>query len=728
MANDNFEKRMEFLKKSYERVPSSFDPDEVFRNIDEEGKRQPPEQKRATKNGMRQHITVWAVSIASVFIIGLIAAGFLTEQEKNTDESIIDSAELDEYIEELKANYEVEKEKRREMLKLDEKHFELYAGSSSMSILSFESYVNSIKQDGNGKKRLSELYDQAIEELKLPSEMIQDLKSNPLTEDETGSIEFLATYRKKVTSLIAIYNQIIDENSEAIRAFEVSSSSDKAETMMLTSKSFPEQLQNIINTMKEQSIRLESEKYTGDIGARYYDSQLHQGLDANLHANTYGYRRMLIDTPYMFGGVLEHPLLQSSSMLQDMEYTLMNVEEDPTLYPILKSYYSTLFNEIMKGSEYTKLFDADGVLLPEYQEAWRNMAGGGQATPMRYILNPIIKEMEASGWRESASWDSLTYYDLEEALVLFREGKLEEYMYGERPDFQDVAIQLPNDSFEKEVQALYTDFKETYDKTVLKGVSPIHVLKVFDYANEREDPLTMYHLINENILKYDESGIDYTPEYYVGKWRKGISYFWNATEVRFDGQAVFRDSHNFHSDVRFTGVDWQIPMVFTEEGVWEVGIKSMNDLPLYHMNPEMDFQDEIMSMSAYYYEGLVSTDDIGSYLRWSDALEILGMYFYAGSKEFYGMQYELFYQAEEAEVVDRETYVDNAEKYFLPYDENMYQKVSFQGLEQDENGNWPGIATLTVNTELYPDLPPERKFHMFWGKDGWRVKFNPLEQ
>ena len=38
----------------------------------------------------------------------------------------------------------------------------------------------------------------AIEELKLPSEMIQDLKGKSLTEDEQGSIEFLATYREKV--------------------------------------------------------------------------------------------------------------------------------------------------------------------------------------------------------------------------------------------------------------------------------------------------------------------------------------------------------------------------------------------------------------------------------------------------------------------------------------------------------------------------------------------------
>lgn len=726
MDNDIFEKRMEFLKKSYERVPTSFDQDEVFRKIEQEETSRPVDKKKPSKHGMRQHITVWTMSIASVFLIGLISAGYLADQ-KNSEEEIIDSSELDEYIEELKAKYEVEKEKRREMLKLDEEHFELYAGSSSISLLSMESYIKTVKQNGNAREIFFEEYNRAVEGLKTPSEMIQDLKRNPLTEDEEGSIDFIGTYREKVKRLIAIYNQIVDENREAIRAFEVSASVDKAEIMMLSSKSFPEQLQNIINTMKEQSIRLETGKYSGEIEARYYDSSLDRELNGNLHTYTFGYRQMLTNEPYMFGAVLEHPLLQVSSMIQDMEYTLINVEQDSTLYPILKSYYITLFNEIMKGSEYTKIFDADGVLFPDYQEAWRNMAGGGQATPMRYILTPIIKEMEASGWRKSESWDALTYYDLEEALVLYREGRLEEYMYGERPEFQDVTIHLPDDAFDNEVQTLYADFKKSYDKSVLKGVSPIHVLGIFDYANEVDDPETMYYLFNENTLKHNESGIDYTVDYYVDNWRKGLPFLRNATKVDFYEDKVYRHDLSFYTTLEFTGVDRAVSMVYSEEGVWELGTLWMDRLPMYHMSPAMNFQNEIMGMSDYYYEGLVSTDDVGGYLRWHQPLDILGMYFYAGSKGFYEMQYELYYRGEGSEVVDKETYLENPEKYFLHYDDKMYKKASFQGLEQDEDGNWPGIATLTVDNELYPEQPSERKFYMYWTEDGWRVKFNPFE-
>ena len=36
MENNKFEKRMEFLKKSYERTPSSFNSEEVLRKIEEE--------------------------------------------------------------------------------------------------------------------------------------------------------------------------------------------------------------------------------------------------------------------------------------------------------------------------------------------------------------------------------------------------------------------------------------------------------------------------------------------------------------------------------------------------------------------------------------------------------------------------------------------------------------------------------------------------------------------
>ena len=109
---------------------------------------------------------------------------------------------------------------------------------------------------------LEQDFERAVSYLKLPSEMIKEVVENPLVDDEQESIAFLASYRSKVRSLIAVYDEILEENREAVNTYEVDASVDKAEIMMLVSRNkFPEQLQNIISTMKEQSIRLQTNNY-----------------------------------------------------------------------------------------------------------------------------------------------------------------------------------------------------------------------------------------------------------------------------------------------------------------------------------------------------------------------------------------------------------------------------------------------------------------------------------
>ncbi|MFC5602179.1 hypothetical protein [Sporosarcina koreensis] len=728
MANDNFEKRMEFLKKSYERVPSSFDPDEVFRKIDEEKVPQPTIQK-SSKGEIRQRITVWAVSLASVFMIGLIGAGLVFDQKQKSEEEIIQSPIKDEFIENLLKRYEEEREKRREMLKLDEVFFKHYASyaDSTMDLLKNESYLDMVRE-GTEKTPLEEIYNRAIEELKLPSEMMKDLKENSLQKDERGSIIFLGDYRRKVKVLIEIYDQILKENKEAVDAYEVDPPIDKAEIMMLSSDSFPEQLQNIIETMRDQSIRLYQEKYSGEIRTRYYNLNLPNDLLTKLHDHTQAYIMMMEDEPYMYGPILQYPLHEIVYKLGRMEQTLINVEyEDSSLYPVLESYYLIIFNDLVKGSEYTKIFDEEGVLLPDYQDVWRGMAANGDVSPLSYVMQPIVKEMEASGWRESKSWDSLSNDALKDAIVLSREGQLEYYMYGERPDFKSETIQFPNESFWNEVQGLYADFQEAYDKSILQGISPIHVLGVFNYANEMDDPETMYHLLSESAT-YDNFGTIELDDY-VKNWRKGFSHFRNATEVRFDQNTVYRSQHKFHSHLSFTGSDREVQMIFNEEGIWEVYSGYMETLPSYQMSPERGFKD-ILDFGEYTYRAVNMPDYDMKYLNGVSALDMVGAYFYSLSRGNYEVQYKLFFQGNGSEAVDMETYLENPEKYSQspPYEDGMYKRASFQGLEQDENGNWPGVATLTVDTELYPDLPSELKFHMIWTEDGWRVKFNPFEQ
>src|SRR5690606_29086445 len=96
----------------------------------------------------------------------------------------------------------------------------------------------------------------------------------------------------------------------------------------------------------------------------------------------------------------------------------------------------------------------------------------------------------------------------------------------------------------------------------------IHVLGVFDYANEMDDPETMYHLLSESVM-YDHYG-EIELDDYVQNWRKGFSRFRNVTEAVFDQNTVYRAGWKFHSHVSLIGSDRELQMVFNEEGIWEV--------------------------------------------------------------------------------------------------------------------------------------------------------------
>ena len=45
---------------------------------------------------------------------------------------------------------------------------------------------------------------------------------------------------------------------------------------------------------------------------------------------------------------------------------------------------------------------------------------------------------------------------------------------------------------------------------------------------------------------------------------------------------VYRSDLQFYSSVVFTGLDREVQMIYSEEGIWEVGAYGMEILPSYH--------------------------------------------------------------------------------------------------------------------------------------------------
>ena len=368
MEDNQFEKRMELLKKTYERIPSSFDSNEVLRKIEEESNKPINEEPSMKKKGMfKQYVTVWAVSIASIFIIGILSATYILT-EKNEQATEVEFTE--QYLQDLKDIYKEEREKRRKILKMDEEKFAsidfIHSADGALQyFLKNKSYLENIKQLANGQERLDGMLADRIAELKLPSEMIEDLLDNPLDKDEEMSIEFLSEYSGKVKALVEVYNEALyesQEENEGINANNVKKAKDVNETFM-----------NMYDGMVLQSIYYLEDENGEFIEAYYKPEEAAVEIRSSLHEYTLSYYDMLVQEPYMVGATMNYSLEETVVHLQNMQYTLLNVEPDRNLYPVMEAHFETLFYNVVKGNQYTNVFDETGIVKEEYQKAWKSL-------------------------------------------------------------------------------------------------------------------------------------------------------------------------------------------------------------------------------------------------------------------------------------------------------------------------------------------------------------------
>ena len=422
------------------------------------------------------------ISIVSVILVGVIMTLVVLKQQNAEELLVTEEIQHEEqYVDALQQAYTIEREKRRKMLKLTEEKFNelgfVHAADSMISLLAQESYRENIMSNTNGKELLEGNLDRSISFLQLPSEMAEDISRTPLIDGELESISFLDSYRSKVQDLIATYDEILEESGSTAKS--LAEAMALAEAMPLT------------KVMREQSIEFHSNRNTDEVKARYVVSALHQKVTDNVHSNTLGYVDMIAQEPYMYGASLQYSLEELIPMLQRMEKTLLTVDEEHALYPILKSYYVAIFNAIMTEAQSMKDFDE------RYKQSLRDLANSSEATLLAYVVQPIIEELEASDWRFSKRLDMLEWEDIVEALVLGRHQQLAYFMseeYGKTTE-SPVQYSIVDTNFIASVHTLYTNFSKAHDEMLLMNASAVEVIGLYYYAEELQDFDTQYALL-----------------------------------------------------------------------------------------------------------------------------------------------------------------------------------------------------------------------------------------
>ncbi|MER2091089.1 MAG: hypothetical protein ABS920_15230, partial [Sporosarcina sp.] len=283
-------------------------------------------------------------------------------------------------------------------------------------------------------------------------------------------------------------------------------------------------------------------------------------IRSSIHPDLRGYLTGLESMPMVTYPGLAHPLEQSIDYLLEIEKTLLATKLTDEATSNLSWSYGELFYKIIGGMEPDRILDTDGKVKTEIRAGWERIAGSGEGSPTAYLMQTIISEMEATNWTESQSRNRLEAYDVYHSLELAKAGKLDTFsMLGIRQSASGIeSVSLPDTYFENSVEETYHSFSSGYDQSVLQEVSPLVLIGVFIYANEQEDPETMWQLYSG---KYNTV----TLEEYTAEWSRLELAIDSFDSLLFDGNGGTTGSIGFQ---RGDTTVYSVQMVLDEDYVW----------------------------------------------------------------------------------------------------------------------------------------------------------------
>ncbi|KQL33451.1 hypothetical protein [Psychrobacillus sp. FJAT-21963] len=487
MDDKQLEERLNLLKTSYDRVPSSIDTDGILNKIELE-KVEPLSKNKTTKSKW-QKITVLAVSIASILIIGILGATFLLEDETRHGKEI-QNEESKAFLEKLKKNYPIEREKRREMLNLSEEEFSQIE-FIRLADMHFQHYTDDRSSpliDGTIYTDLDEPYEEIMNNLKLPSEMVNEIHlGKKLNKEET--VDFLNEYYLKINSFREYANEKLNEYKDELAIYKVDGLYD-VNKILENERYLPEGFENLRDNSQNQSLRLDIIEDGIDITFRFDYTLTPTLYFGKLNSIADGYLQMMASEPFTYTWELLNPINETFIVLKNMEnYFLDDYVNTFRSDSKMESYYTSVFYFLVKGTKENPVFDKKGIVKDEYRELWRLMTQTNGNSPFPYLLIPIVNEFEKTGWTKSEEWNNFSYAHIEDALHLAKNGDIEKFM----PNLI-TKDQVVNHDFLQQIHALYKSFAATHDQTVLKDATPEEIVGLYYYCSLMEDYETKYEL------------------------------------------------------------------------------------------------------------------------------------------------------------------------------------------------------------------------------------------
>ncbi|GAB0171246.1 hypothetical protein LSPCS325_46830 [Lysinibacillus sp. CTST325] len=482
MEDKQFEKRMELLKKSYDRMEPQLDPEAVFAQIEAENATQQAQETVTTQKppSRWQKPAVWIASIASVLLLSVLVSSYVinpstfVQTAENEQEQ-----EYDEWLSNFTKKYQKKREQMRKELDIPEKEFseisKVQIADNDASLLPKRKELFQEMQNNNNDF-LKSLEKNALDNLQTPRERIQSIETyeNPMSFEE--SYYFYSIYSNSVEEIARYY-------SNKLAPYE--------KVLSQKPKSLPADLNELIATAKKQYFELQ---YNGQ--SYSFRPNPIFGKDApeyidRLHPNVLGYFKYLATGSLLVGGDLLYSREDSATILRLYEKTL--VEDNSTdmdNFNVLKGEFENTWLTIFKGTDSNPIRTKTGQIKPEYMDLLTTITIGEYGEAMRETAQLILDEIKLTG--QSKTLEQLTTYDIWMGILYARED-----LFMQTEDrTTNIAI---NPDWIEQTKTLYNSYVETRDDTIIDTLNPINIVSLFLYAHGVGDREIAQRLLTDDL-------------------------------------------------------------------------------------------------------------------------------------------------------------------------------------------------------------------------------------
>ncbi|MEK4084957.1 hypothetical protein [Psychrobacillus sp. FSL K6-1415] len=711
MDDKQLEERLNLLKSSYDRLPSSLDTDEILQKIVNENNIAPVEKK--SKGSKWQRITVWAVSIASVFVIGILGTTYLND----SDDSITRNENYsDKEIEKLKKRYNDERLKRQKILHMNEVEFNTL-GFVQYADNIFTSQIDPGTLEGeNDNISISEAYDLAIEGLNLPSEMIEIAKKSGKVNSKESSY-FVDDFVTKTEHLIFYYEEIIRNNEEVLHNIAKHDGRLSEHIMIANRYNLPKEIQSMIEVLPKEGLKL-AVNVDGTKFQILPDWVLFtRDLFAVLDENEARYLALYNSIPASDGLsklMEEKELSLLGYYLADIEFTLLNTSENTAMHSLFENYYFELAQMIVFPSDEGDILNENSKINMDIRKAWESLVNIPGASPLAALMEPVVASMKSNDWTYNEIYKQLDIEQLRDFYLLALDNKLETNKLdwiAILPDEVEKSLVTPYSRYG--IHELYKKFNENLNPLILHGVGPVDIILLYHYADEQDNHEMMWELMTSAFKnQYDKEEFLENPVLQNIIRESSKNLYFNKDYLIQDDEYI----KTYIGQEKENQISYDLLLRLESDDIWR--IQGIED---YFVTNATLVDDEFVQRVHALYKSFAGTHDQTA-LKEATPEEIVGLYYYSIQLKDYETQYELYIKDDTQIQIPKDEYLNGKHQVI----DNI--KLEFKELEFIQNAADYGVVILTKQSDRRSSDENEViGFQLIKTENGWRPPFMPIQ-